>query len=68
MQSNRIEKIGLYIAALSGLFMFWQSWRDLHNDNSDLKERQARIEERYEILHERISELTDRMTNRWTDR
>lgn len=43
------EKIGLYLATIGFIFMFWQAWRDLHRDNSDLRERVAVIEVLVEV-------------------
>lgn len=39
-----LEKIGFYVAVFAAFFMFWQAWRDIHNDMSDLKERMKEIE------------------------
>lgn len=47
------EKIGLYLATLGFIFMFWQAWRDLHTDSSSLRERVAIAEVKIDKLEEK---------------
>ena len=44
------EKIGLYLAVLGFILMFWQAWRDLHKDSADIRERIATVEVKVEKL------------------
>jgi len=41
-----LNTIMLYLGIISFLITFWQGWRDIHKDLSDLKERTAKIEEK----------------------
>lgn len=47
------EKIGLYFAILGFVFMFWQAWRDLHKDSSEIKERVAKLEVKIEFVEDK---------------
>ena len=40
------EKILVYVGIISFLITFWQGWRDIHKDISDIKERTATIEQK----------------------
>lgn len=40
------EKILVYVGIISFLITFWQGWRDIHKDVSDIKERTAIIEQK----------------------
>jgi hypothetical protein len=52
MQNKEInwEKLGLYIAMITLIFMFWQAWRDVHTDISGIKERISVLETQIECL------------------
>jgi len=50
------EKIGLYLATLGFIFMFWQAWRDVHKDSSELRERIAVLEVKTVIILDEIKE------------
>lgn len=41
------EKILAYAGIISFLITFWQGWRDIHKDISDIKERVKSIETQY---------------------
>jgi len=40
------EKILMYLGIISFLITFWQGWRDIHKDLSEVKERLAVIEQK----------------------
>ncbi len=49
MQGINWEKVGVYLAIVTTVLLFWQSWRDLTKDNTELRERTARLE--VEVSH-----------------
>jgi len=47
------EKILVYIGIISFLLTFWNGWRDIHKDMSEIKERTAKLEVKVEKLEEK---------------
>ena len=41
---SRLEKIGVYVAVLTLVFMIWQGWRDISKEISDVRVKIQSIE------------------------
>lgn len=48
-----LEKVGVYLACIATLFMFWQGWRELHRDSTALQERISKLEVKVENLEKK---------------